>query len=66
MDQKPIVLYLRMKGMVLDAIDDDLVGTRGKDAVAYSTVTKYAGNAQFSGRKQATPPEASDVKTQSC
>jgi hypothetical protein len=62
MDQKPIVLYLRMKGMVLDAIHDDLVCTHGKDAVAYSTVTKYACSAQFSGRKESTPPEAPDVE----
>jgi hypothetical protein len=58
MDQKPIVLYLRMKGMVLDTIHNDLVrtlGKVGKDAVAYSTVTKYARSAQFSGRKEATP-----------
>jgi hypothetical protein len=62
MDQKPIVLYLRMKGMTLDAIQDDLVRTLGKDAVEYSTVTKYAHSAQFSGRKEATPPEAPDVE----
>jgi hypothetical protein len=35
MEQKPIVLYLRMKGMALDVIHDDLVRTLGKDAVAY-------------------------------
>jgi hypothetical protein len=57
MDQKPIVLYLRMKGMVLDAIHDDLVRTLGKDAVAYSTVTKCARSAEFSGRKEATAPK---------
>jgi hypothetical protein len=34
MGQKSIVLYLRMKGMALDAIHDDLVRTLGKDAVA--------------------------------
>jgi hypothetical protein len=62
MDQKPIVLYLRMKGMALNAIHDDLVRTLGKDAVAHSTVTKYARSAQFSGRKEATPPEAPDVE----
>jgi hypothetical protein len=62
MDQKPIVLYLRMKGMALDAIHNDLVRTLRKDAVAYSTVTKYARNAQFSGRKEATTPEAPDVE----
>jgi hypothetical protein len=62
MDQKPIVLYLRMKRMVFDAIHDDLVRMLGKDAVMYLTVTKYARSAQFSGRKEATPPEAPDVE----
>jgi hypothetical protein len=50
-------LYLRMKGIALDAIHGDLVRTLGKDAVAYSVVTKYARNAQFSGRKEATLPK---------
>jgi hypothetical protein len=62
MDQKPIFLYLRMKGMVLGAIHDDLVRTLGKNAVAYSRVTEYTRSAQFSGRKEATPPEAPDVE----
>jgi hypothetical protein len=62
MDEKSIVLYLRMKGMALDTIHDDIVHTLGKDAVAYSTVTKYACTAQFSGRKEATSPEAPDVE----
>jgi hypothetical protein len=62
MDQKPIVLYLRRKGMAFDAIHDDLVRTLGKDAMAYSTVTKYARSAQFSGRKEASAPEAPDVE----
>jgi hypothetical protein len=53
-----------MKGMalVLDAIHDDLVRTLGKNAVAYSTVTKYARSAQFCCRKKATPPESPDVE----
>jgi hypothetical protein len=60
-----------MKGMVLDAIHDDLVCTLGKvrkvrkvgkDAMAYSTVTKYARSTQFSGRKEITPPETPDVE----
>jgi hypothetical protein len=51
-----------MKGMSLDAIHDDLVRTLGKDAVTYSTVTKYARSAQFSGRKEPTPPEAPDME----
>jgi hypothetical protein len=62
MDKKPIVLHLRMKGMALGAIHHDLVRTLGKDAVAYSTVTKYARRAHFSGRKESTPPEAPDVE----
>jgi hypothetical protein len=57
MDQKPIVLYLQMKRMALDAIHDDLVRTLGKEAVADSTVIKYARSAQFSGRKEATLPK---------
>jgi hypothetical protein len=48
--------------MALDAIHDDLVCTLGKDAVAYSTVTKYAHSTQFSGRKEATSPEAPEVE----
>jgi hypothetical protein len=62
MDQKPIVLDLRMKEMALDAIHDDLVRMLGKDVVAYSTVTKYVRSAQFSGRKEAIPPKAPDVE----
>jgi hypothetical protein len=68
MDQKPIVLYLRMKGMILDAIHDNLartlgkVGKVGKDAVECSTVTKYDRSTQFSNRNEATPPEVSDVE----
>jgi hypothetical protein len=42
MDQKPIILYLPMKGMALNDIHNDLVGMLGKDAVTYSMVTKYA------------------------
>jgi hypothetical protein len=62
MDQKPIVIYLRMKEMAFDAIHDDLVHALGKDVVAYSTMTKYAHSAQFSGRKESTSPEAPDVE----
>jgi hypothetical protein len=65
MEQKPIVLYLRMKGMVLDPIHDNLIRTLGKDTVAYSTVTKYARSAQSSGQKEVTPPEAPDVERSS-
>jgi hypothetical protein len=59
---RPLSPDLRMKGMALDAIHDDFVRTLEKDAVAYLTVTKHARSAQFSGRKDATPPEAPDVE----
>jgi hypothetical protein len=48
--------------MALDAIHDDGVRTLGKDAVSYSTVSKHVRSAQFSSRKDATPPEALDVE----
>jgi hypothetical protein len=51
MEQKTIVFYLRMKGMSLDAIHEDLVRTLGTDAVTSSTVTKYARSAKFSPTK---------------
>jgi hypothetical protein len=51
-----------MKGMALDAIHSDLVRTLGKDAVAYSAVSKYARSAHFSGRKEITAPEAPYVE----
>jgi hypothetical protein len=54
MDQKPIVLFLRMKGMALDAIHDDLVRTLRKDVVAYSTVTKMLAALSF--RSERKPP----------
>jgi hypothetical protein len=49
MDQKPVVLYLRMEGVALDAIHDNFVRMLWKEAVAYLTVTKYARSAQFFG-----------------
>jgi hypothetical protein len=63
MDQKAIVLHLRMKGTALDAIHADRVRMLRTDAVAYATVTKYTRSAQFSGRKEATAPEALDVES---
>jgi hypothetical protein len=54
-----------MKGMALDAIDDDLLRTLGKDAVTYSTVTEYARSAQFSGRKEDTHPKTPAVERSS-
>jgi hypothetical protein len=44
MDRKPIVLYLRMKGMGLDVIHDDLVHTLGKYPVAYSIFNAWSSH----------------------
>jgi hypothetical protein len=41
MDQEAIVLYLHMRGMLLDAIHEDLMRVLEENAVPYSTVTKY-------------------------
>jgi hypothetical protein len=60
MDQKTIVLYLHMKGMGLDVIHGDLVRTLGKEAVAYSTVTKYIQNARFAPKTEVVTPEPAE------
>jgi hypothetical protein len=57
MEQKPIVLSIRMKGMALDAIHNDLVLTLGKDAVEYSTVTKYARSVSFPAESKPSLPK---------
>jgi hypothetical protein len=54
MNQKTIVLYLRMKGMALDAIHEDLIRVRGENVIAYSTVAKYVRSARYP-LKQDTP-----------
>jgi hypothetical protein len=63
MDQQTIVLYLRMKGMSLDAIHDDLVRTLGTDAVTSTTVTKYARSWKFSPKKDRPSSEPSVVES---
>jgi hypothetical protein len=57
MDQKSIVLYLRMKEMALDAIHDDLVGTLGKYAVAYSMVTNMLAALSFQAERKPPLPK---------
>jgi hypothetical protein len=61
MDQKAIVLYLHMKGMVLDAIHHHLVETLGEKAVAYSTVTKYAHSSRFTLDKDTAQPKPMNI-----
>jgi hypothetical protein len=62
MDQRSIVLYLRIKGMQLDAIHSDLVATLDTDAVASLTVAKYAGSASFVPKKDGPPNEPTNVE----
>jgi hypothetical protein len=62
MDQKTIVLYLRMKEMSFNAIHEDLVRTLGTDAVTDSLVTKYARSAKFSPKKDRPSSEPSVVE----
>jgi hypothetical protein len=60
MDQKTSVLYLQIKGMGLDTAHEDLVRTLGKEAVVYSTVTKYVRNARFAPETEAAMLEPAE------
>jgi hypothetical protein len=41
MDQRPIVLFLSMKGLSAQDIHGELVTVLSSDAIGYSTVAKY-------------------------
>jgi hypothetical protein len=60
MDKKTIILYLQMKGMIFDAIHENLVRTLGKGAVAYSIVTNHVRNARFTPKTEAVTPEPAE------
>jgi hypothetical protein len=62
MDQKAIVLYLHMMGMLLDAIHKDLMRVVGENAVAYSTVTKYVRSEKFPPKNDGPPSEPISVE----
>jgi hypothetical protein len=47
MTQRPIVVYLSLKGMSAREIHDNIVATLGVDAVSYSSVTSYLREARF-------------------
>jgi hypothetical protein len=49
MDQKAIVLYLHTRGMLLEAIHEDVMRmpVLGENAVAYSTVRNYVRSQSF-------------------
>jgi hypothetical protein len=50
MDQRTIVLSLRMKELLSEAIHHDLVATLGPEAVAYSIVTWYFRTPKCAGQ----------------
>jgi hypothetical protein len=58
MPQRPIVACLSLKGMSAREIHNDIVATLGPDAVAYSSVTCYLGEARFPPSK----PHLADVQ----
>jgi hypothetical protein len=63
MDQKRIVLYLHMRGMLLDAIHGDLMRVLGENAVAYSTVTKYVHSEKFPPKNDGHPLQPISVES---
>jgi hypothetical protein len=62
MDQKVIVLYLRMRGMWLNAINEDVMYVLGENVVAYSTVTKYVRSEKFPPRNDGPPSHPINVE----
>jgi hypothetical protein len=64
MDQKAIVLDLHMRGMLLDAIHEDVMRVRvlGENAVAYSTVTKYVRSEKFPPKNDGPPSQPMGVQ----
>jgi hypothetical protein len=65
MDQKTIVLYLRMKGISFNVIHEDLVRTLGTDAVTSTTVIKDARSAKFSPKNERPSSEPRVVELNS-
>jgi hypothetical protein len=61
-DQKAIVLYLHMRGMLLDAIHEDLMHVLGENAVACSTVTKYVRREKFPPKNDGPPSDPISVE----
>jgi hypothetical protein len=47
MEQRSVWLFLALKGLSARAIHDKHTAVLGRDAIAYSTVTKYLRQKQF-------------------
>jgi hypothetical protein len=62
MGQKAVMLYLHMRGILLDAIHEDLMRVLGNNAVASSTVTKYIHSEKFPPKKDGPPSDPMSVE----
>jgi hypothetical protein len=60
MNQRPIALYLSMKGLSATLIHQELVDTLDPEAAAYSTVTWYLREARFASENEEVPIENAD------
>jgi transposase len=60
MTQRPIIVYLSLKGMSADEIHYDTVAGLWPDAVSYSSVTRYLSEARFHPSKP--EPHPADVQ----
>jgi hypothetical protein len=52
MDQRSVCLFLALKGLSAQAVDNELAAVLGANAIAYSTVTKYLRQRQFTSIHQ--------------
>jgi hypothetical protein len=62
MDHRAIVLYLHMRGMPLDAIQEDLMRVLRENAVAYSTVMKHVYSEKFPLKNNGPPSQPMTVE----
>jgi hypothetical protein len=62
MTQRPIVVYLSLKGMSVREIHDEIVATLRPDAVSYSLVTRDLREARFHPPKPAPEPHPAQVQ----
>jgi hypothetical protein len=58
MNERSIVLYLHLKGLLTHAIHDDIVATLVPNAVAYSTVARYLRKAKLGTDEVTLDPES--------
>jgi hypothetical protein len=61
MDQRSICLFLALKGLSTRAVYDELTVVLGAAAIAYSTVTKYLRQRQFTSILVDRPEEPATI-----